>query len=299
MNMHPDAPSGDDKPDALREIYHDAVAQDRGPSVQSSAAILNRARQRAAGVGPEPSEPMGKPAANDRFWLRHALGGLAAVGLVGWLMLQHGAWWGGPDAGSGSSSEVVAEPAQPAEIDPAAQAAVQASAMASAIASAPAAADASVAPSASLAEKSRQSGAPAKAQQVPHTQDVQASAPAPQSEAAPASSAAAAAGAAASRAPAAKALSRSTDVAQPVAPAADAMAPQNSRLSAQLPLCPLQTEEEARRQAATEGADKGADRGSGTARRSPHCRPRKPEQLPPVKSESGPDAAQDVATPQR
>ena len=297
MNMHPDAPSGDDKPDALREIYHDAVAQDRGPGAQSSAAILNRARQRAAGVGPEPSVPMDKPAANDRFWLRHALGGLAAVGLVGWLMLQHGAWWSGPDAGSGSSSEVVAEPAQPAEIDPAAQA--------SAMASAPAAADASAAPSASLAEKSRQSGAPAKAQQVPHTQDVQASAPAPQSEAAPASSAAAAAaaaGAAASRAPAAKALSRSTDAAQPVAPvapAADAMAPQNSRLSAQLPLCPLQTEEEARRQAATEGADKGADRGSGTARRSPHCRPRKPEQLPPVKSGSGPDAAQDVATPQR
>ena len=293
MNMHPDAPSGDDKPDALREIYHDAVAQDRGPSAQSSAAILDRARQRAAGVGQEPSEPMDKPAANDRFWLRHALGGLAAVGLVGWLMLQHGAWWSGPDAGSGSSSEVVAEPAQPADIDPAAQAAVQASAMASA----PAAADASAAPSAPLAEKSRQSGALAKAQQVPHTQDVQASAPAPQSEAAPASSAAT--GAAASRAPAAKALSRSTDAAQPVAPAADAVAPQNSRLSAQLPLCPLQTEEEARRQAATEGADKGADRGSGTARRSPHCRPRKPEQLPPVKSGSGPDAAQDVATPQR
>ena len=293
MNMHPDAPSGDDKPDALREIYHDAVAQDRGPSAQSSAAILDRARQRAAGVGQEPSEPMDKPAANDRFWLRHALGGLAAVGLVGWLMLQHGAWWSGPDAGSGSSSEVVAEPAQPADIDPAAQA----SAMASAMDSAPAAADASAAPSAPLAEKSRQSGAPAKAQQLPHTLDVQASAPAPQSEAAPASSAAI--GAAASRAPAAKALSRSTDAAQPVAPAADAVAPQNSRLSAQLPLCPLQTEEEARRQAATEGADKGADRGSGTARRSPHCRPRKPEQLPPVKSGSGPDAAQDVATPQR
>lgn len=291
MKMHPDAPSGDDKPDALREIYHDAVAQDRGPSAQSSAAILDRARQRAAGVRQEPSVPMDKPAANDRFWLRHALGGLAAVGLVGWLMLQHGAWWSGPDAGSGSSSDVVAEPAQPADIDPAAQAAVQASAMASA----PAAADASAAPSAPLAEKSRQSRAPAKAQQAPHTLDVQASAPAPQSEAAPASSAAAAA----SRAPAAKALSRSTDAAQPVAPAADAMTPQNSRLSAQLPLCPLPTEEEARRQAATEGADKGADSGSGTARQPPHCRPRKQEQLPPVKSESGQDAAQDVATPQR
>lgn len=291
MNMHPETPSGDDKPDALRELYHEAVAEDRGPSAQSSAAVLDRARQRAAGVGQQPSEPMDTPAANDRFWQRHALGGLAAVGLVGWLMLQHGAWWSVPDAGSGSSSEVVAEPAQPADIGPAAQASAQASAPAPAIASAPAAADASAAPSAPLAEKSRQSRAPAKAQQAPHSQGVQASAPAPLSETARASSAAAAA----SRAPAAKAPSRSTDAAQPVAPAADAMAPQNSRLSAQLPLCPLQTEEEARRQAATEDADKG----SGTARKSLHCRPRKPEQLPPVKSESGRDAAEDIATPQR
>lgn len=284
MNMHPETPSGDDKPDALRELYHEAVAEDRGPSAQSSAAILERARQRAAGVGQQPRERTDKPAANDRFWRRHALGGLAAVGLVGWLMLQHGAWWSGPDAGSGSSSEVVAEPAQPADIDPAAQA----SAQAPAIASAPVAADASAAGSVSPAEKSRQSRTPAKAQ---HTQDVQASATAPQSEAAPASSAAAAA----SRAPSARALSRSSDAAKPVAPAADAVTPQNSRLSAQLPLCPLQTEEEARRQAATEGADKG----SGTARKSPHCRPRKPEQLPPVKPESAQDAAEDVATPQR
>lgn len=293
MNMHPETPSGDDKPDVLREIYHDAVAQDRGPSAQSSAAVLDRARQRAAGVGQQPSEPMDKPAANDRFWLRHALGGLAAVGLVGWLMLQHAAWWSGPDAGSGSSSssEVVAEPAQPADIDPAAQASAIASAPAPAIASAPAAADASTARSAPLAEKSRQSRAPARAQQAPHTLDEQTLAPAPQSEAAPASSAAAAA----SRAPAAKALSRSSDAAQPVAPAADGVTPQNSRLSAQLPLCPLQTEEEARRQAATEGADKG----SGAARKSPHCRPRKPEQLPPVKSESDQDATEDIATPQR
>ena len=293
MNMHPETPSGDDTPDALRELYHEAVAEDRGPSAQSSAAILERARQRAAGVEQQPRERTDKPAANDRFWLRHAVGGLAAVGLVGWLMLQHGAWWSGPDAGSGSSSEVVAEPAQPADIDPAAQASAQASAPAPAIASAPVAADASAAGSVSPAEKSRQSRTPAKAQQAPHTLDVQASATALQSEAAPASSAAAAA--AASRASSAQALSRSSDAAQPVAPAADAVTPQNSRLSAQLPLCPLQTEEEARRQAATEGTDKG----SGTARKSPHCRPRKPEQLPPVKPESAQDAAEDVATPQR
>lgn len=91
----------------LRELYHEAVAEDRGPSAQSSAAILECARQRAAGALAD------QPAANDRYWLRHALGGLAAVGLVGWLMLQHAAWWSGPDQGRGRTSsraEAVARP---------------------------------------------------------------------------------------------------------------------------------------------------------------------------------------------
>jgi hypothetical protein len=114
MNMHP-------KPVRRRQARCAARALPRGrgrgpwPQCAKQRRHSERARQRAAAVGQQPTERMDKPAANDRFWLRHALGGLAAVGLVGWLMLQHAAWWSGPDAGSGSSSEVVAEPAQPAE----------------------------------------------------------------------------------------------------------------------------------------------------------------------------------------
>ncbi len=285
MNMHPETPPGDDKPDALRELYHEAVAEDRGPSAQSSAAILERARQRAAGVGQQPPELADKPAANERFWLRHALGGLAAVGLVGWLMLQHAAWWGGPDAGPGpgSSSEVPAEPAQPADIDPAAPA--------PAIASAGAAADASAAGLASPAEKSRQSRAPAKAQQAPPSLDGQASAPAPQFEAAQASGASTGKDMARSARPAPRASAPQRDAAS----AADAVAAQSSITGAPLPLCPLQTEKEVLEQAAKEA--KGT--ASGAPANPLHCRPRKPEQLPPAKSESGQGAAEDVAKPQR
>ena len=121
------------RPDALRGIYRDAVAQDRGPSAGSSAAILAHARQQAKVLGQkaresERSRVSTQPAANDRHWLRHALGGLAAVGLVGWLMLQHMAWWGGAEQGAEpagdaalhhssapaaapSSAEISAEPA--------------------------------------------------------------------------------------------------------------------------------------------------------------------------------------------
>ena len=86
MTMRTDNSQGGDKPDALREAYLNAVADDRGPSTQSSAAILAHARQRAesmANPAPEKSaefiKPSARPAANDRFWLRHALGGLAAT----------------------------------------------------------------------------------------------------------------------------------------------------------------------------------------------------------------------------
>ncbi|MGU3628746.1 hypothetical protein [Comamonas sp. C24C] len=277
MNMHPETPPGNDKPDVLRELYHEAVAEDRGPSAQSSAAILERARQRAAGT------PAEQPAANDRYWLRHALGGLAAVGLVGWLMLQHGAWWSGPDAGPGSSSEVAAEPAQPADIDPAAQA--------PAIASAPAAADASAAGSASQAEKSRQSRAPAKAQQAPPSPDGQASAPAPQPEAAPASGASTAKDMARSARPAPRASAPQRDAAS----AADAAAAQSSLSGAPLPLCPLQTDKEVLEQAAKEAEGTA----SGAPAKPLHCRPRKHEQLPSAKSEFDQGAAEDVAKPQR
>jgi hypothetical protein len=140
MNMHPENPSGDDKPDALRELYHEAVAEDRGPSAQSSAAILS-AHASARQAWGRATELMDKPAANDRFWLRHALGGLAAVGLVGWLMLQQPGGAGRtPDPVPARSRGRACCLAQPAD-DPAAQAAAPAPAMASA----PAAADASAA----------------------------------------------------------------------------------------------------------------------------------------------------------
>ncbi|WP_019042213.1 hypothetical protein [Comamonas testosteroni] len=284
MNMHPETPPGNGKPDVLRELYHEAVAEDRGPSAQSSAAILERARQRAAGA------PADQPAANDRYWLRHALGGLAAVGLVGWLMLQHAAWWSGPDQGRGGEPDSRAEAVARPEGDAASQAADAQRATPE-----PAASAASAERAAAQTPESRGSRASVQTEKAPEALGmeaaVSASAPMPPFQAAPAPSAAPAA----RGAPAAKASSRSTDAVQPVAPAADAMAPQNSRLSAQLPLCPLQTEDQGRRRAAKEGAEEG----SGAARKLPHCRPRKPEQLPPVKSESGQGAAEDVAKPQR
>lgn len=103
--MSPATP-GERKTDALRDIYLDAVAEDRGPDAASSERILAHARRRAAqahGLGsaaeagdepagrkaPDTRDFVGKPEANERHWRRHALGGLAALGLVGWLMLQH------------------------------------------------------------------------------------------------------------------------------------------------------------------------------------------------------------------
>ena len=136
MTIRTDNSHSGDKPDALREAYLIAVADDRGPSAQSSAAILAHARQRAAqaqtqtltqnqkisGVGTSaPKQLSPKPAANDRFWLRHARGGLAAVGLVGWLMLQHAAWWDGTDKGVGADphqAEVAASAARPELAEP-------------------------------------------------------------------------------------------------------------------------------------------------------------------------------------
>ena len=128
MTIRTDNSQGGDKPDALREAYLNAVADDRGPSAQSSAAILAHARQRAesmANPAPEKAaqfvKPSTRPAANDRFWLRHALGGLAAVGLVGWLMLQHAAWWDGTDKGVGADphqAEVTASAGRPELAEP-------------------------------------------------------------------------------------------------------------------------------------------------------------------------------------
>ena len=117
MSITPEPEPGS-KPDVLRELYQQAVADDRGPSAQNSDAILARAKQRAAAASQDRAKPQRQPAANDRFWLRHALGGLAAIGLVGWLMLQHAAWWDGSDKGIGVESDTrpaaVAESAAPA-----------------------------------------------------------------------------------------------------------------------------------------------------------------------------------------
>lgn len=141
------------RPDALRGIYRDAVAQDRGPSVESSAAILAHARQQAKVLGQKARESerprvSTQPAANDRHWLRHALGGLAAVGLVGWLMLQHTAWWGGTEQGA----------------EPAGDAALHHS---SAPAAAPSSAEISAEPADAMADSSAAAVAPASSANRP------------------------------------------------------------------------------------------------------------------------------------
>lgn len=217
MNMHPETPSGEDRPDVLRTLYHEAVAQDRGPSGQSSAAILAHARRRAAGMDSPLPGQSGTPAANDRFWLGRALGGLAAIGLAGWLMLQHAAWWDGPGKGpeSGAPRSASADP-------PSAQ-----------------------------THKSTEREASVQAELAPDAKGtdtaVSASGSAPLSAAAPAASAAAAA----RTTPQANARPRGADA----APAADVPAPQDPARSAPLPPCPLQTEARQRLQDAKEGAD--------------------------------------------
>lgn len=283
MNMHPENPSGDDKPDALRELYHEAVAEDRGPSVQSNAAILKRARQRAEGVGQEPTEPMDKPAANDRFWLRHALGGLAAVGLVGWLMLQHAAWWRGPDKEGERDSRAEAV-VQPAESQPT-----------PAVEDADRAAVAESAPSAAaLAQKSTEKKTRIQAKKTPEAMDMEASiaasAPVLRPEAAPAPGAAASARLARSAKPAAEAPSRSDETTESAA-----MAPQISSSSAQLPLCPLTAEVHGNTQAAKERADKA----SGIAGKPQDCRPRKHEETQPDDANPGWNASKYIADPPR
>ncbi|MFD2754015.1 hypothetical protein [Comamonas terrae] len=129
--MSPATP-GERKTDALRDIYLDAVAEDRGPDAASSERILAHARRRAAqahGLGsaaeagdepagrkapPDTRDFVGKPAANERHWRRHALGGLAALGLVGWLMLQHPA---GREGGSRDASPTPAAETAPRGTD--------------------------------------------------------------------------------------------------------------------------------------------------------------------------------------
>ena len=140
MSQTQDSPQAR-KPDALRDLYHEAVADDRGPSAASRAAILAQARQQAQELArkarepvPQSAKPAAKPAANDRLWLRHALGGLAAVGVVGWLMMQHFSGWDGSDRGIGAGAAadhaVIAHADSPVEASASAPAAVPADAVA-------------------------------------------------------------------------------------------------------------------------------------------------------------------------
>lgn len=90
-------------PDDLVQRYHAASAEDgspRGPSPEANARVLAYAREQAAlraassvppalTPAPDAGTNFGGEPANDRRWLRHALGSLAAIGLVGWLTLHH------------------------------------------------------------------------------------------------------------------------------------------------------------------------------------------------------------------
>ena len=120
-----DAP---DAPDALVNLYQQANAQDpqaTGPSSAASDRILAHAHAQAAANAVNPTlrpAPAGNTTfhgepANDRRWLRHALGGLAAIGLVGLLTLHHLDEPGAPQLDSPASApqaKIAAQPAQPA-----------------------------------------------------------------------------------------------------------------------------------------------------------------------------------------
>lgn len=82
---HTSASGADDRRDALVDLYRDATAHDAGPSQPMRERVLAYARQRA------PAQPAvtQREAANDYRWLRHALGSVAVIGLVGWLSFQH------------------------------------------------------------------------------------------------------------------------------------------------------------------------------------------------------------------
>ena len=304
MTIRTDNSHGGDKPDALREAYLDAVAEDQGPSARSSAAILAHARQRAAqaqtqtvtqnqtipGVGTSaPSQLSPKPAANDRFWLRHALGGLAAVGLVGWLMLQHAAWWDGTDKGVGADphhAEVTASAARPELAEPssaaetasvehadaapvAADMAADAVAPVTANAAAPSAASQAPRPSAVAAAKVQREGMPAQAQadeaSSAMNKDI---------------SAQSAAGSRTASTAKMQAESRAPSAEIAASPATAASADKKELL----PICPEDGDEAAQRELMN--AQARAKRGQKSAEPPwmkdglPYCRPRRPEPRP-------------------
>ena len=324
MSITPESEQGS-KPDVLRELYQQAVADDRGPSAQSSAAILARAKQRAADASQESVKPQSQPAANDRFWLRHALGGLAAVGLVGWLMLQHAAWWDGSDKGIGVEPDtrpaVVAESAAPAPAPALSPEPSQATADAAAADVGQSVAT-EVAPTAnratrqsSVAQKSKENRAEALEGKAPAAMDMEAKVQAPVREqaapalanattpmAAPAPSIAPSMERSARMAPTAKARASSAGDATPHGAeksleTADIAPQQNPEVQAKLPLCPLFDDAQGRKIGANGDAQKDEKSAAGTALKPPNCRPRKASEKHPAKPEKAPEATESVADP--
>ena len=297
-------------PDVLRELYQQAVADDRGPSAQNSDAILARAKQRAAAASQDRAKPQRQPAANDRFWLRHALGGLAAIGLVGWLMLQHAAWWDGSDKGIGvepdASPAVAAEQAAPAlsaesnlaEADSGPSVAVEGASAAH-----------SATRQSSVAQASKGNPATALEGKAPAAMDMEAKAP-EQEQALPGAANATPPMAApapsmersARMAPAGKASASSAGDATPHGAeksleTADIASQQNPEIQAKLPLCPLVDEEKDRKVGANGDTPKHEKSAAGTAVKPPDCRPRKASEKRSAKPGKAFEATESVANP--
>ncbi|QIL69667.1 hypothetical protein G7048_04360 [Diaphorobacter sp. HDW4B] len=109
--------------DSLVELYRDAVKDDAGPSAASREKVLAYAREQAekrARSNPklEPAkvakQPDRREAANDRRWLRQALGSLAIIGVVGWLTMQHLEEPGAPQLDQVAPASVQQAPVSPA-----------------------------------------------------------------------------------------------------------------------------------------------------------------------------------------
>ena len=298
------------KPDALRDIYLDAVANDRGPSAQSTEAVLAHARQQAAVAASQPAalsaaqvQAQDKlklkptPAANDRYWLRHALGGLAAVGLVGWLMLQHAAWWDGSDKGIGAepAGQVVAETPEAVPADPADASSAASTAVADAVAApadepmaaaAPPVANAprpSARASASMAEKSKENRPAVQAEITPDAMKEEATVSASPSADRPVRNAPAASKMQSHSA------SSSAEAMDQAAEKTQEKAQEKTKDLSQLPLCP-EDPVGAEAKAAAKPAHKSEEA-------APACRPRKPHEKRQVPAVSGSGAADPVANP--
>lgn len=82
--MTPERPTTPPPADPLVQLYREATAADGGPPESVRKRVLEHAEAQARQRHARPE------AANDARWLRHALAGIAAIGVVGILVLQHG-----------------------------------------------------------------------------------------------------------------------------------------------------------------------------------------------------------------